>query len=178
MENDLIAGPNIGMSDRERSALAERTAAAMCARDAASRLLGLCLVSVRPGYARLSMRVGPDLLNSHRVCHGGFLFALADAAFAYACNSYNRNTVASACHIDFLAPAAEGAELEVECEERSLASRTGVYDATIRGPDGQVIALFRGKSYRVAGEVLATLEGDAHRRTSTDTADQPEGIEP
>lgn len=178
MEKDFTTRPKIGIADSDSVALAERTAAAMCAHDAASRLLGLRLVSVRPGYARLSMRVRPDLLNSHRVCHGGFLFTLADAAFAYACNSYNHNTVASACHIDFLAPAEEGAELEVECEERSLAGRTGVYDATIRGLDGKIIALFRGKSYRVAGKVIAALEDDAHRTTSIDTpVELIEGIE-
>jgi len=140
--------------------LAERTAAAMYSRDAASKLIGLRLVSVRPGYARLSMVVRPDMVNGHHICHGGYLFTLADSAFAYACNSYNRNTVASACHIDFLMPAREGEVLEAECEERSLAGRTGVYDTTIRNGAGKVIALFRGKSYRIAGEVIAGLEAE------------------
>ena len=110
--------------------LAEQTAEAMFSRDAASKLIDLKLASVRPGYSRLTMLVRPDMVNGHHICHGGYLFTLADSAFAYACNSYNRNTVASACHIDFLTPAREGELLEAECEERSLAGRTGVYDVT------------------------------------------------
>lgn len=137
--------------------LAADTAEAMFERDAASKLIGLRLLTVRPGYAKLTMVVRPDMVNGHHICHGGYLFTLADSAFAYACNSYNRNTVASACHIDFLAPAREGEQLEAECEERSLAGRTGVYDTTIRNCQGKVIALFRGKSYRIAGEVIAGL---------------------
>ncbi len=142
--------------------LAERTAEAMYSRDAASKLIGLRLVSVRPGCARLTMVVRPDMVNGHHICHGGYLFTLADSAFAYACNSYNRNTVASACHIDFLSPAREGEVLEAECQERSLAGRTGVYDTTIRNDAGTVVALFRGKSYRIAGEVIAGLEAEEH----------------
>jgi acyl-CoA thioesterase len=88
--------------------LAEQTAEAMYSRDAASRLIGLKIIAVRPGYSHLTMVVRPDMVNGHHICHGGFLFTLADSAFAYACNAYNRNTVASACHIDFLAPAREG----------------------------------------------------------------------
>ncbi|HMV06952.1 MAG TPA: hydroxyphenylacetyl-CoA thioesterase PaaI [Accumulibacter sp.] len=141
--------------------LAGETAQAMFERDAASKLIGLRLLAVRPGYARLAMLVRPDMVNGHHICHGGYLFTLADSAFAYACNSYNRNTVASACHIDFLAPAREGEELEAECEERSLAGRTGVYDVTIRNCQGKIIALFRGKSYRIAGEVIAGLAAEA-----------------
>jgi len=140
--------------------LAEQTAAAMFSRDAASRLIGITIVSIRPGYSLLTMKVRPDMVNGHHICHGGYLFTLADSAFAYACNAYNRNTVASACHIDFLTPAREGELLEAECEERSRSGRTGVYDTTIRDHHGKVIALFRGKSYRIAGEVIAGLEAD------------------
>ena len=151
--------------------LAEQTATAMYSRDAASRLIDLRLVSIRPGHSILTMVVRPDMVNGHHICHGGYLFTLADSAFAYACNSYNRNTVASACHIDFLTPAREGEMLEAECEERSLSGRTGVYDTTIRNQQGKVIALFRGKSYRIAGEVIAGLEAeDSYPGTSTDMA--------
>lgn len=139
------------------AALAEQTAEAMFRRDAASKLIGLRLIAVRPGYARLTMVVRSDMVNGHHICHGGYLFTLADSAFAYACNSYNRNTVASACQIDFLAPANEGEVLEAECEERSLSGRTGVYDTTVRNQAGKVVALFRGKSYRISGEVIAGL---------------------
>ncbi|HJW27479.1 MAG TPA: hydroxyphenylacetyl-CoA thioesterase PaaI [Rhodocyclaceae bacterium] len=142
----------------EAQALAEATAQAMWARDRAAQGLGLQLVSVQPGRSLIRMVVRPDMVNGHHICHGGMIFALADTAFAYACNSYNRNTVASACHIDFLAPAREGETLEAEAVEQSAAGRTGVYDITVRSLSGQTIALFRGKSYRISGEVIAGLQ--------------------
>jgi len=152
------------------ASLAARTAEAMYSRDAASKLIGLRLIAVGPGYSHLTMVVRPDMVNGHHICHGGYLFTLADSAFAYACNSYNRNTVASACHIDFLTPAREGETLAAECEERSLAGRTGVYDTTIRNASGKVVALFRGKSYRIAGEVIAGLEAEERDPDSAGTA--------
>jgi acyl-CoA thioesterase len=85
------------------------------------------------------------------------IFSLADTAFAYACNSYNRNTVASGCGIDYLAPGKEGDTLTATAVERSLSGRTGVYDVTIQDGTGKTIALFRGKSYRISGEVIAGL---------------------
>lgn len=106
----------------------------------------------------MTMTVTPEMVNGHHICHGGLLFALADTAFAYACNSYNKNTVAAACHIDFLSPAKEGEVLEAEAVERSLSGRTGVYDVVVRTNHGRVVALFRGKSYRITGEVIAGLE--------------------
>ena len=139
----------------EADALATRVAAAMWAQDHASQALGMRIVAVTPGHARLAMTVRPDMVNGHDICHGGFIFTLADSAFAYACNSYNRNTVASACHIDFLAPGHAGDVLEAECVERWLAGRTGVYDTTVRNAAGKTIALFRGKSHRIDGEVVA-----------------------
>ena len=138
--------------------LAEDTAAAMWARDNAAQALGMRIERVSPGASLLSMAVRKDMVNGHHICHGGMIFALADTAFAYACNSYNKNTVASACHIDFLAPAREGEVLEAEACERSAAGRTGVYDITVRTQDGRNIALFRGKSYRISGEVIAGLQ--------------------
>lgn len=138
--------------------MAEATATAMFARDRAAQALGMNIVRVQPGSALLTMKVRSDMVNGHHICHGGMLFSLADTAFAYACNSYNRNTVASACHIDFLASAKEGEMLEAEAVERSAAGRTGVYDVTIKVVGGKTIALFRGKSYRISGEVIAGLE--------------------
>lgn len=138
--------------------VAEEVARAMYPRDQASQLLGIRILTIRPGYARLVMTVRPDMVNGHHICHGGLIFTLADSAFAYACNSYNKNTVASACHIDFLAPAKEGDILEAEAVEQSLAGRTGVYDITVRTRTGRTVALFRGKSYRINGEVIAGLE--------------------
>lgn len=138
-------------------ALAEATAAAMWSRDRAAQALGIRIEAVGPGSARLSMKVRSDMVNGHHICHGGLIFSLADTAFAYACNSYNRNTVASACHIDFLAPGKEGDTLTAEAVEQSAAGRTGVYDVTVRDSAGKTIALFRGKSYRISGEVIAGL---------------------
>lgn len=146
------------LSPAEAQDLAEATATAMFARDRAAQALGMNIVRVQPGSALLTMKVRSDMVNGHHICHGGMLFSLADTAFAYACNSYNRNTVASACHIDFLASAKEGEMLEAEAVERSATGRTGVYDVTIKVVGGKTIALFRGKSYRISGEVIAGLE--------------------
>jgi len=142
----------------EPQTLADATAQAMYTRDRTAQALGMRIVNVGPGTALLSMKVRPDMVNGHHICHGGMIFTLADTAFAYACNSYNKNTVASACHIDFLAPAREGDLLEAEAQERSASGRTGVYDIAVRTAGGQVVALFRGKSYRISGEVIAGLQ--------------------
>jgi len=139
-------------------ALADAVTQAMWQRDRTSQGLGMQVISVKPGYAQLAMTVRADMVNGHHICHGGFIFTLADSTFAYACNSYNQNTVASSCNIDFLAPASEGDVLEAEAVERSLAGRTGVYDITVRARSGKTVALFRGKSYRIKGEVIAGLQ--------------------
>ena len=146
------------LSPAEAQALADATAEAMFSRDRAAQALGLKIVRVQPGSSLLTMQVRGDMVNGHHICHGGMIFSLADTAFAYACNSYNKNTVASACHIDFLAPAKEGETLEAEAIEQSASGRTGVYDITVRTTGGKTIALFRGKSYRINGEVIAGLQ--------------------
>ena len=142
----------------EAQALAEATAKAMWSRDQAAQALGMSIVSVKPGYAKLKMAVRADMVNGHHICHGGMIFSLADTAFAYSCNSYNKNTVASACNIDFLAPGKEGEILEAEAIEQTQSGRTGVYDVTVRSSRGNTVALFRGKSYRINGEVIAGLQ--------------------
>ena len=142
------------MTQADAQALAERVAAAMWARDDASQRLGMRIVGVGAGRAELSMMVRADMLNGHAICHGGFIFTLCDSAFAYACNSYNMNTVASSCGIDFLAPAREGDTLTASAHERSLSGRTGVYDIEVTNQHGEKIALFRGKSYRIKGHVV------------------------
>ena len=146
------------LSPAEAQALADATAEAMFSRDRAAQALGIKIVRVQPGASLLIMTVRSDMVNGHHICHGGMIFSLADTAFAYACNSYNKNTVASACHIDFLAPAKEGETLEAEAVEQSASGRTGVYDITVRNNHGKTIALFRGKSYRINGEVIAGLQ--------------------
>jgi acyl-CoA thioesterase len=138
----------------EAQALAERVAAAMYARDPASQAMGMTVARVGPGHARLTMSVRADMLNGHEICHGGFIFTLADSAFAYACNSYNLTTVASGCAIDFIAPAREGDILTAAAHERSASGRTGIYDIEVTNQRGEPIAFFRGKSYRIKGHVI------------------------
>jgi acyl-CoA thioesterase len=134
--------------------LAELAGQAMYARDPASRALGMTLDEIRPGYARMRMRVRPDMLNGHATCHGGYIFMLADSAFAFACNSHNANTVGAGCTIDYLAPGREGDELVAEAVEQALAGKTGVYDVVVATADGRRIALLRGKSHRIAGHLV------------------------
>jgi acyl-CoA thioesterase len=142
------------LSPSAAQALAERVAAAMWSRDEASKGLGMRIVGVAPGRAELSMTVRADMLNGHAICHGGFIFTLADSAFAFACNSYNLITVASGCGIDFIAPAREGDVLTAVAHERSVSGRMGVYDIEVANQHGEKIALFRGKSYRIKGHVV------------------------
>jgi acyl-CoA thioesterase len=137
-------------------ALAEAAGAAMFACDAASRNLGMKLLEIRPGYARMSMPVREDMLNGHQSCHGGFIFALADSAFAFACNSHNHVTVGAGCTIDYLAPGRLDDLLTAEAIERTLVGKTGIYDVSVCTQDGRIIATFRGKSHRVTGEVVPT----------------------
>ena len=140
------------MSDAD--ALATRVADAMFARDRASRALGMRIVRIGPGHAELAMTVRNDMVNGHALCHGGLVFTLADSAFAFACNSYNVNTVANGCTIEFLAPAHEGDVLTAVAHERSQVGRNGIYDVEVRNQDGVTIAHFRGKSTRIKGEVV------------------------
>ncbi|MDC8758628.1 hydroxyphenylacetyl-CoA thioesterase PaaI [Janthinobacterium fluminis] len=137
-------------------ALARAAGAAMFARDRASQAMGMRLGEIRPGYARMTMPVRGDMLNGHQSCHGGYIFALADSAFAFACNSHNQNTVGAGCTIDYLAPGRQDDVLTAEAVEQSLAGKSGIYDVKVSNQDGRLIALFRGKSIRVAGEVVPT----------------------
>lgn len=141
-------------SPEHAQALAERVAESMYATDRASRALGMRIASVAPGRAEMTMTVREDMLNGHAICHGGFIFLLADSTFAFACNSHNRNTVAQGCSIDYLAPAHLGDVLHAFGAERSRTGRTGVYDIEVRNQHGKTIALFRGKSYRIDGHVV------------------------
>ena len=108
----------------------------MFARDSASRGLGMQIVRVAPGEAELSMTVRPDMLNGHAICHGGFIFTLADSAFAFACNSANLTTVANGCSIEFLAPAQLGDVLTATARERAQVGRNGIYDVEVRNQRG------------------------------------------
>jgi len=136
--------------------LAELAGKTMYERDPASQRLGMTLDEIRPGYARMSMRVRQDMLNGHGTCHGGYIFMLADSAFAFACNSHNFNTVGAGCSIDYLAPGREGDLLTAQAQEQALSGKTGVYDIVVTNQEGRKVALFRGKSHRVSGMVAET----------------------
>ena len=117
--------------------------------------LGMRLDAVAPGRARLLMLVRGDMVNGHGLCHGGIVFALADSAFAFACNSYNDSTVAAAASIDYLAGAREGDELAAEAIELWRTRRNGLYEIVVSNQRGERVALFRGRSYRIDGQVLS-----------------------
>ncbi|HEU4946482.1 MAG TPA: hydroxyphenylacetyl-CoA thioesterase PaaI [Kribbella sp.] len=137
------------MSDQ----LAADVAAAMWAEDTASAGLGMRLVSVGAGTAVLEMPVRDDMVNGHGMAHGGFVFTLADSAFAFACNSRNQVTVAQACDIVFVAPARRGDLLVAEARERASYGRNGIYDVTVRRGD-ELIAEFRGRSRRLGRTII------------------------
>ena len=143
---------------QEAQALAERVAAGMYARDRASQAMGMQIGAIGPGYAELTMTVRADMLNGHAICHGGFIFTLADSAFAYACNSYNLMTVASGCAIDFVAPAREGDVLAAMARERSVSGRTGVYDIEVTNQRGERVAMVRGRSHRLKDREVVPLD--------------------
>lgn len=138
--------------------LARACAGAMYSEDAASQGLGIQLAHIEPGGATMTMLVRANMLNGHGICHGGFIFSLADSTFAFACNSHNHNTVASGARIDYLAPARLNDELTAVAEERFVRGRTGVYDVLVKNQHERKIALFRGNSHRVKGTVIAERE--------------------
>lgn len=137
--------------------LAEAVGRAMYARDRASQALGMSLDSVAPGHARMTMRIRDDMCNGHGTCHGGLIFTLADSTFAFACNSENFNAVAIGCTIDFIAMAKSGDMLTARAAVRQQGARTGLYDIEVSNQHGVTIAVFRGKSYRVQGDVLTGM---------------------
>ncbi|WP_282605249.1 hydroxyphenylacetyl-CoA thioesterase PaaI [Pelagibius sp. Alg239-R121] len=134
--------------------LARACADAMWADDMASQGLGLVIDDVGPGRSVLSMTVRTDMVNGHRICHGGFIFTLADSAFAFACNSYNQYVVAQHCAVTFIAPAYEGDRLTATAQEVTRYGRSGIYDIKVSRDDGAAIAEFRGQSRSVKGTHL------------------------
>ncbi|MEU8245032.1 hydroxyphenylacetyl-CoA thioesterase PaaI [Nonomuraea sp. NPDC048916] len=118
----------------------------MMASDTASAALGIELVELGPGRAACRMTVTRQMINGHELCHGGYVFLLADTAFACACNTHGPVTVAAGAEITFVAPARESDVLVAEAVERTRYGRSGIYDITVRKSDGQVVAEFRGRS--------------------------------
>lgn len=127
----------------------------MFAVDTASKdTLGMELLACEPGRAVLRMTVRELHLNGHKICHGGFIFTLADSTFAFACNSHNRVTVAAGCSIEFLRPGQLGDVLTCEGLEQTLSGRHGIYDMKVTNQRDEVVAMFRGKSASIQGTVV------------------------
>jgi acyl-CoA thioesterase len=120
-------------------------ARAMFEADAASKAMGMELTAVSPGAAQVRMNITADMVNGHGIAHGGFVFALADTAFACACNSHGPVAVAAGAEVTFILPVREGDVLVADAQERLLFGRSGIYDVTVRR-DAEVVAEFRGRS--------------------------------
>jgi acyl-CoA thioesterase len=131
---------------QDAAEIARRSAEAMWANDKASQGLGMEVLEVAPGRAKLAMTLTERMVNAHGFGHGGFIFTLADSALAFACNSYGFRSVAQQCSVTFLSPARLGMRLLAEATERHRAQRSGIYDVTVRDETGTVIAEFRGQS--------------------------------
>jgi acyl-CoA thioesterase len=142
--------------ETDAEALARACADVMWAADEASRALGIELQDVGPGRASARMTVSASMVNGHDLCHGGYVFLLADTAFAFACNSHGESTLAAGADIVFVAPVRAGDEIVAEASERTRFGRNGVYDVTVRrSGDGAVVAEFRGRSRQTGGRIVA-----------------------
>lgn len=132
--------------------VAQACARLMWANDRASKEMGLELGEVKPGEASVHLTVKPDMLNGHGVCHGGLIFAMADTAFAFACNSLNRQAVAMHCSISFIDKVSAGARLSAHASGRAVYGRNGIFDVTVTDDQGAKVAEFRGYSRTIGGE--------------------------
>jgi acyl-CoA thioesterase len=130
----------------------ERVAEVMWREDDASRALGIKLEELGLGRARLSMQVQRSMANGQKVCHGGFIFTLADTAFGYASNTHNQRTVSASCSIDYLAPVFLEDRLTAEASEVLRGGRRGIYDVKVTNQKGETVALFRGHAATINGK--------------------------
>lgn len=137
-----------------QASLAQQVAAAMRANDQAAAHAGIEVDRVAPGTARATMTVRDTMINSHAVCHGGYVFLLADVAFAYACNSRNVSNVAAGCQIEFLKAAVLGDHLQAQAAERKRGRRGGLYDIEVTNQDNNLIAVVRGRSAAINKPVI------------------------
>ncbi|CDG19611.1 hydroxyphenylacetyl-CoA thioesterase PaaI [Xenorhabdus doucetiae] len=144
------------MQDRDNTASqqARRHIEAMYAQDACAQEMGMHIEHIDTGFARLSMKITPNMLNGHQSCHGGILFSLADTAFAYACNSEGLAAVASSGSIDFIRPALAGDRLTATASVQYQGKTTGLYDVEITNQNGKPVAFFRGHSHRLSQPIL------------------------
>ena len=134
--------------------VARKSVAALWAEDHTAKEHGIHIESVGPGRAALSMALTKAMTNGHGIGHGGFIFLLADTAFAYACNSYNQRCVAQHCAITYLRPAKRGSRLRAEARELQRIDRSGIYDISVTDETGAAIAEFRGHSRTVPGSLF------------------------
>jgi acyl-CoA thioesterase len=139
--------PSVPLDDSAGGA--RRAVQALYAGDLAAQALGIEVLEVAPGRVRLAMMVRPDMLNGHRTCHGGIIFALADTAFAFACNSHGEAMVAAGASIEFLAPVASGERIIATASETSRSGRHGIYDVAVTRVSGESLAHFRGRCARL-----------------------------
>jgi acyl-CoA thioesterase len=142
------------VGDMTPQEIAEASAQSLWDGDSTSQRLGMALDRIAPGEATLSMTVTPEMSNGHGTCHGGYIFTLADSAFAFACNAYNQRVVGQHASITYLAPARLGDRLTAIATETSRQGRSGVYDVRVTNQDGTHIAEFRGHSRTVKGTHL------------------------
>ncbi len=138
--------------------LARACADKMLADDQASRALGMRVTIPAQGQSIVTMTVRADMVNGHDICHGGYIFTLADSAFAFACNGYNQVTVAAAAAIDFVRPGKLGDELTATAVEGHRGRRSGLYDVTVINQDGKLLARFHGRSATVGPELISSRE--------------------
>lgn len=143
---------------RDEAEIARLSAGVMWADDRVSQGLGMEVLEVGPGHARLAMTIAERMLNGHGTCHGGVIFSLADSTFAFACNSHGLPSVAQHCTITYVAPGRLGMRLTAEARERHLGGRSGIYDVTVRDETDTVIAEFRGHSRTLPGSLIDDAE--------------------
>jgi acyl-CoA thioesterase len=148
------------MSANQADALARRVAEAMLASEGTGPAWGIEIEEAREGYSRIRMRLRADMLNGHGIAHGGMVYALADTAFAYACNSRNLRTVAAQATMVFLDGAVEGELLVAEAQEQALVGRSGVYNVSVRTDEGRPVAEFQGFSRSIGGPYIEPGESD------------------
>ncbi len=143
------------IKNNDAADLARRVGQAMWAVDTASKdTMGMELMECSPGHAVVRMELKALHMNGHQICHGGFIFTLADTTFAFACNSHNKVTVAAGCSIEFLKSGQLGDVLTCVGVEQTLTGRHGIYDMQVTNQRGEVVAMFRGKSAQIAGVIV------------------------
>lgn len=145
---------NDGLSAED---IARTVGETMYRKDTAAQHIGITLKEIAPGRAVMTMRVSDYMLNGHHICHGGYIFTLADTAFAYACNSYNQNTVAQAAQINFIQPTPLNTLLTATATEIARTGRTGLYDITVHDENRETVAFFRGNSHTIKGQMIPGL---------------------